>query len=306
LEHYGNRILELHLSENNASYDDHFLVYSDSIQYMIIKEYADIINTNSINVVIESRNSSMEELFKCYFIINEALTVHASRFTPHDSRLTSHASRFTPHASRLTSHASHLTPHDVIWHDSYIERPDRNRLNSHKSGLIWLTGLSAAGKSTIAHAVERELFNRGIRTYALDGDNVRHGLNANLGFSPGDRKENIRRIAEVSKLMADAGIFVLAAFISPYKEDRDAVRRLFSGDNFAEIYVKCSIEECERRDPKGQYKKARAGIIKNYTGISAPYEEPDNPDLVIDTEALTVEDSVREVMAFLTKKILKT
>jgi len=201
---------------------------------------------------------------------------------------------------------SRFTPHDLVWHNGYIKRSDRIRLNNHKSGLIWFTGLSPSGKSTIAHAVEKELFNRSIRTYVLDGDNIRHGLNANLGFNPEDRKENIRRIAEASKLMVDAGIFVLAAFISPYKEDRDAVRRLFAGDNFAEIYVKCSVEACERRDPKGQYKKARAGIIKNYTGVSSPYEEPDNPDLVIDTEAFMIEDSVREVMAFLTEKILKT
>lgn len=205
----------------------------------------------------------------------------------------------------MSGHSKAESSH-VIWHNSYISRSDRNRLNNHKSGLVWFTGLSAAGKSTIAHAVEKELFNNSIRTYVFDGDNIRHGLNADLGFSQEDRKENIRRIAEISKLMVDAGIFVLAAFISPYREDRGAVRRLFPEDNFAEIYVKCSVEACERRDPKGQYKKARAGIIKSYTGISSPYEEPDNPDLVIDTEILTVDESVKEVMAFLIKKILKT
>lgn len=205
----------------------------------------------------------------------------------------------------MSGHSKAESSH-VIWHNSYISRSDRNRLNNHKSGLVWFTGLSAAGKSTIAHAVEKELFNNSIRTYVFDGDNIRHGLNADLGFSQEDRKENIRRIAEISKLMVDAGIFVLAAFISPYREDRGAVRRLFPEDNFAEIYVKCSVKECERRDPKEQYKKARAGIIKSYTGISSPYEEPDNPDLVIDTEILTVDESVKEVMAFLIKKILKT
>jgi len=271
---------------------------------MILKKYASVIKDRGINVVIESRNMQIDEIKDCYLMLKEVLSPHDSPLTSHDSPLTSHASPLTSHASPLTSHASPLTIHDLKWHGGYINRSDRNRLNNHKSGLIWFTGLSAAGKSTIAHAIEKELFNRGIRTYVLDGDNIRHGLNANLGFTPEDRKENIRRIAEVSKLMADAGVFVLAAFISPYREDRDAVRRLFSGDNFAEIYVKCSVEECERRDPKGQYKKARAGIIKNYTGISSPYEEPDNPDLVIDTEALTIEEATKQVMTFLNETFM--
>ncbi len=190
----------------------------------------------------------------------------------------------------------------VIWHKCLVDRHDRNRLNNHKSGLVWFTGLSAAGKSTIAHGVERELHDRGIRTYVLDGDNIRHGLNAKLGFSPEDRMENIRRIAEVAKLMSDAGILTFAAFISPYREDRDAVRRLFKDDNYMEIYVKCSLEECERRDPKGQYKKARAGFIKNYTGISAPYEEPLAPELVIDTETTDLEEAKRCVIEYLCEK----
>ncbi len=190
----------------------------------------------------------------------------------------------------------------VVWHECLVKREDRNSLNSHKSGLIWFTGLSAAGKSSIAHGLEKELFDQGMRTYVLDGDNVRHGLNANLGFSPEDRKENIRRIAEVSKLMVDAGLIVLACFISPYREDREAVRKLFEGDNFIEVHVKCSLGECERRDPKGQYKKAREGIIKNYTGISAPYEEPESPELVIDTEKFTLENSVKQVLDFFNEK----
>jgi len=167
---------------------------------------------------------------------------------------------------------------------------------------VWFTGLSASGKSTIAHSVEKELFHKSIRTYVLDGDNVRHGLNSNLGFSREDRKENLRRIAELSKLFVDAGILVIAAFISPYREDREYIRKCFEGDNFLEIYVKCSVEECERRDPKGQYKKARAGIIKEYTGISAPYEEPDTPDLIIDTEKMSIEDSVKSIIRFLSEK----
>lgn len=192
----------------------------------------------------------------------------------------------------------------VVWHECLVKRPDRNSLNNHKSGLVWFTGLSASGKSTIAHSTEKELHDRGIRTYVLDGDNVRHGLNSNLGFSPEDRKENIRRIGEVAKLMADAGIVVFTAFISPYREDRDTVRTLFAGDHFYEVFVKCSLEECERRDPKGLYKKARAGIIKNYTGISSPYEEPLAPELVVDTERLTIEESVNQVIDFLREKKL--
>ena len=190
----------------------------------------------------------------------------------------------------------------VVWHDVYVKRENRNRLNNHKSGLLWFTGLSASGKSTVAHSVEKKLFERGFRTYVLDGDNVRHGINSNLGFSREDRKENLRRIAEISKLFVDAGILVLAAFISPYKADREYIRKQFEGDNFLEIYVKCSIEECEKRDPKGQYKKARAGIIKNYTGVSAPYEEPENPDLILDTEKKPLEESVDAVIDLLLRK----
>lgn len=192
----------------------------------------------------------------------------------------------------------------VVWHNGYINRQDRNRLNNHKSGLVWFTGLSASGKSTIAHNVEKKLFEQGIRTYVLDGDNIRHGLNNNLGFSREDRKENLRRIVEVSKLMVDAGILVLAAFISPYREDREYVRSRFEDDNYPEIYVKCSVEECEKRDPKGQYKKAREGIIKNYTGVSAPYEEPENPDLILDTAEKPLEECVDTVIDLLVRKSL--
>ena len=190
----------------------------------------------------------------------------------------------------------------IVWHEGSINRQDRNHLNQHKSGLVWFTGLSASGKSTIAHYVEKELFIRGIRAYVLDGDNVRHGLNSNLGFSRTDRQENLRRIAELAKLFVDAGILVLAAFISPYREDRDYIRKRFEGDNFLEIYVKCPIEECEKRDPKGQYKKARAGIIKNYTGISAPYEEPENPELILETENIGIEEAAKKVIEVLDKK----
>ncbi len=185
----------------------------------------------------------------------------------------------------------------VIWHKTRVTREDRARLNNHESGLVWLTGLSASGKSTIAHAVEESLFGQGVRTYVLDGDNVRHGINSNLGFSREDRKENLRRVVEVSKLFMDAGILVLAAFISPYRADRDFIRKSFEGDHFIEVYVKCPVEECEKRDPKGQYAKARAGVIKNYTGISSPYEEPENPDIILDTVEMDVDRCVDLVLS---------
>ena len=190
----------------------------------------------------------------------------------------------------------------VVWHESLVSRKDRNRMNKHRSGVVWFTGHSASGKSTIAHHLEKELFDRGVRSYVLDGDNVRHGINSNLGFSRDDRRENLRRIAEVSKLIADAGIVVLAAFISPYREDRAYVRSTVGADAFFEVYIKCDVDVCEMRDPKGLYKKARAGIIKGYTGVDAPYEEPLNPDLVLDTQALDVDQCVRKVLEMLDEK----
>lgn len=190
----------------------------------------------------------------------------------------------------------------IIWHNVQVNRFDRNRLNSHKSGMVWFTGLSASGKSTIAHTVEKRLFDRGIRTYVLDGDNVRHGINSNLGFSREDRRENLRRIAEFAKLFVDAGIVVLAAFISPYKEDREYIRSRLDGDNFLEVWVRCPVEVCEERDPKGLYKKARAGIIKNYTGIDAPYEEPESPDLILDTGDFKLDDCVNKVFELFEKR----
>jgi adenylylsulfate kinase len=192
-----------------------------------------------------------------------------------------------------------LSKNHVIWHKVHVTREDRARLNNQQSGLVWFTGLSASGKSTIAHAVEKKLFDRRVRTYVLDGDNVRHGINSNLGFTREDRKENLRRVVEVSKLFMDAGILVLAAFISPYREDRQAVRESFEGDHFVEVYVKCPVEECEKRDPKGQYRKARSGIIKNYTGISSPYEEPANPDILLDTMNMGLDQCVDIIMGSL-------
>jgi len=197
---------------------------------------------------------------------------------------------------------ANIAQNNIIWHKGYISLTDRNGVYGHSSGLIWFTGLPSSGKSTIAHALEKLLFDRGTKTYVLDGDNVRHGLNADLGFSPEDRKENIRRIVELAKLMADAGILVLAAFVSPHREDRKYIRKRFEDNNFIEVYVKCSIEQCEKRDSKGHYQKARMGIIKNYTGISSPYDEPEGPDLILNTELMTINESVDKVLELLIKK----
>ncbi len=190
---------------------------------------------------------------------------------------------------------------NITWHHSDITRADREQQNGHKSLVLWFTGLSASGKSTLAQAVQTVLFERGCRAYVLDGDNIRHGLNKDLGFSPADREENIRRIGEVAKLFADAGIIAMTAFISPYRADRDKARAI-SGDSFVEVYVQCDLAVCEDRDPKGLYKKARAGAIPEFTGISAPYEAPENPELVINTGNKSLEESVGEVIAYLEKK----
>lgn len=169
---------------------------------------------------------------------------------------------------------------------------------------MWFTGLSGAGKSTLSTALEKALYDAGTRSYVLDGDNIRHGLNRDLGFSQEDRKENIRRIGEVAKLFVDAGLFVMTALISPYREDRDRVRSLFDAGEFIEIYVKCPLEECERRDPKGLYHKARSGDIRDFTGISAPYEEPLNPELVVNSGNQSVKSSVEQVMTYMKRSHL--
>ena len=182
---------------------------------------------------------------------------------------------------------------------SIIKTNDRYSLNGHGSGLFWFTGLSGSGKSTLAHAVEARLHEIGVRSYVLDGDNIRSRLNKDLGLSPEDRKENIRRVAEVAKLMVDSGILVFGSFITPYRESRQFVRELMSDWPYYECYVKCSLDVCELRDPKGLYKKARQGEITNMTGISAPYEEPENPELIIETDQLSLEQSVDVVVRFL-------
>ena len=192
---------------------------------------------------------------------------------------------------------------NIIHHHYHISKKDRVKSNNHNSILIWFTGLSGSGKSTIASLVEHRLFEKGIKTYTLDGDNVRKGINNDLSFSSKDRTENIRRIAEVANLMIDAGLVVLAAFISPYKKDRENIRTIVKDVNFVEVYINTSLEECERRDVKGLYKKARQGEIKNMTGISAPYEAPENPDIEINTEKESIEDSVNKIMDYIKPKL---
>lgn len=188
---------------------------------------------------------------------------------------------------------------NVVWHDTEITKLDREERNHHKGVVIWLTGLSGSGKSTIATELQKELFVRGCQVYILDGDNIRHGLNSDLGFSPADREENIRRIGEVAKLFADAGMIAITSFISPYRQDRDRNRALLKKGEFIEIFVKAPLRICEERDPKGLYQKARAGTIPEFTGISAPYEEPLNPELVIETDKLSVEKSTEKIIHYL-------
>jgi adenylylsulfate kinase len=191
---------------------------------------------------------------------------------------------------------------NIVWHQGNVTRADREKINGHKACTVWLTGLSGSGKSTIAVDLEKRLWERGIRSYILDGDNIRHGLNKNLGFSPADRTENIRRIGEVAKLFTEAGVVALTAFISPYRADRDQVRALMAAGDFVEVHVDCPVEVCEQRDVKGLYKKARAGEIKEFTGISAPYEAPAKPELTMNTAGQSVEASANQILAYLEKQ----
>jgi adenylylsulfate kinase len=188
---------------------------------------------------------------------------------------------------------------NIVWHQGAVTRADREQMNGHKGCIVWLTGLSGSGKSTIAVDLEKRLWERGVRAYILDGDNIRHGLNKNLGFSPADRTENIRRIGEVAKLFTEAGMVALTAFNSPYRADRDQVRALMQPGDFIEVHVECAVEVCEQRDVKGLYKKARAGEIKEFTGISAPYEAPLTPEMKIDTSGQSVEASALQILAYL-------
>jgi adenylylsulfate kinase len=194
---------------------------------------------------------------------------------------------------------------NIIWHHSTVTKADRQQLNGHKSCVLWFTGLSGSGKSTLANAVDHALFEKQIRSYCLDGDNIRHGLNGDLSFKTEDRKENIRRIGEVAKLFVDSGQIVLTAFISPFREDRELIRRMFADNEFIEIYLHCPLHICEDRDPKGLYKKARKGEIPDFTGITSPYEVPIKPDIMIETENMTIQSSVQKILAYLNyKKII--
>jgi len=192
---------------------------------------------------------------------------------------------------------------NITKHTYKITKSSREQQHGHKTYLIWFTGLSGSGKSTLANLVEIALHKKGLSTYILDGDNIRQGINKDLSFAPEDRTENIRRIAEISNLMLDAGILTLAAFISPYIKDREGIQKIVKAENFIEIYVNTSLEECERRDVKGLYKKARTGEVKNMTGIFAPYEAPVNPDLEVITDGHSIEESVKTILEFITLKL---
>ena len=192
---------------------------------------------------------------------------------------------------------------NIVWHQATVTRARREQKNGHSGGLFWFTGLSGAGKSTLAHAVEEQLYQKGFNTYVLDGDNVRHGLCADLGFSDDDRKENIRRISHLANLFVQAGIIVLTAFISPFRADRENARKI-AGVDFHEIYCNCSLEVCEQRDVKGLYKRARAGEIPHFTGISSPYEAPDHPELVTNTDT-NLETSIDEVYQYILRAVEK-
>lgn len=188
---------------------------------------------------------------------------------------------------------------DTVWHHATVTRARREQLNGHKSVIVWFTGLSGAGKSTLAHAVEESLHQMGCRTFVFDGDNVRHGLCGDLDFSEGDRRENIRRIGEMARLFVESGVIALTAFISPFRADRFKVRNLTAPGDFIEVYCRCPIEVCEQRDVKGMYRRARAGEIRDFTGISSPYEEPENPELTVDTGSLPLDQCVDQVIGYL-------
>jgi len=194
-----------------------------------------------------------------------------------------------------------LQSSNTVWHHATVTRKRRAELNHHQSVLLWFTGLSGAGKSTLAHALEERLYQMGYHTFVLDGDNVRHGLCGDLGFSNEDRVENIRRISEVANLFVEAGVIVLTAFISPFQVDRQKARDLV-GDDFVEIYCECSLEVCEERDVKGLYRRARAGEIKHFTGISSPYEAPENPELIINSGTADINECVDQILAYLVKR----
>lgn len=192
--------------------------------------------------------------------------------------------------------------HNVVWHPGMVTKADREAVCGHRGCTIWMTGLSGSGKSTLAVALEKTLWDRNIRAYVLDGDNIRHGLNKDLGFTPEDRNENIRRIGEVAKLFTDAGVINITAFISPYRSDRDRVRQIMAEGDFIEVFVDCPLDICEQRDPKGMYKKARAGEIKEFTGISAPYEPPLKPEITVHTDRESERESLEKILLYLDER----
>lgn len=191
---------------------------------------------------------------------------------------------------------------NIVWHEQLLTKSDRRKKNNHHSTVFYFTGLSGSGKSTIANAVAEYLYRTGVNTYVLDGDNVRHGLNRDLGFSEADRVENIRRIGEVAKILVDSGQIVFTAFISPFKADRQSVRDLLEADEFVEVFIDCPLETCEKRDPKGLYEKARAGVIPEFTGISSPYEEPINPEITLRTDKHSVEECIEIIVDYLRER----
>lgn len=195
-----------------------------------------------------------------------------------------------------------MTNSSVVWHHATVTRQKRERLNGHRGAVLWFTGLSASGKSTLAHAVEEQLYQIGCRTFVLDGDNVRHGLCRDLGFSLYDRAENLRRVGEVAKLFLEAGVIVLSAFISPLRLEREKVRALFPHGDFLEFYCQAPVDVCEKRDPKGMYTRARRGEIAEFTGISSPYEAPTNPELAIDTAETALDECVSQVLVLLNQR----
>jgi adenylylsulfate kinase len=197
---------------------------------------------------------------------------------------------------------AHIKSSNVVWHRATVTRERREALNGHRSVMLWFTGLSGAGKSSLAHAVEEQLHQMGCRTFVFDGDNVRHGLCSDLGFSAEDRVENIRRVGEMAKLFLEAGVIALTAFISPFRSDRERVRSLVPHGEFFEVYCRCPLEVCEKRDVKGLYKRARKGEIKDFTGISSPYEEPENPELAVDTNDLSLDESAAKVIEMLRER----
>ena len=201
----------------------------------------------------------------------------------------------------MTSSPADSKATNIVWHEASVDRDSRASQRGHRSAILWFTGLSGAGKSTLANAVNVELFQRGLATYLLDGDNVRHGLCKDLGFSDADREENIRRIGEVAKLFLDAGVITLTAFVSPFKADRDRARALVERGDFIEIHCSADLAVCEQRDPKGLYAKARAGVIKEFTGISSPYEAPESPELLVDTSG-RLEENVAQVISYLERQ----